>query len=76
MATLEELTTRRAAYLAAELRILDSQEYQVGAGGNARRNRRAELENIQAGIRELDTQIASLQGATQRRVHYIVPSCR
>ena len=33
-------------YLAAEARILQSQEYAVGQGGTARRNRRADLEQV------------------------------
>lgn len=76
MSTLQELQTRRAAYVAAELKILQSQEYVVGQGGNARRNRRADLETVQATIRELDDQIARAQNATTRRVFNIVPGCR
>lgn len=72
---LEELQTRRAAYVAAELKILQSQEYQVGQGGTQRRNVRAELEQVRAGIAQLDTQIdaetASAAGA--RRVYTAVP---
>lgn len=76
MATLEELQTRKAAYLEAEARILKSQEYTVGQGMNARRNRRAELADIQAAITKLDDQIAALQGAGARRVYRGVPGCR
>lgn len=76
MADLVELQTRRAAYIAAELKILKSQEYTVGQGGSARRNRRAELADVQAQIRELDTQIAQAQAAGGRRVYNIVPGCR
>ena len=70
MATLAELQARRAAYVAAELKILQSQEYQVGQGGNARRNVRAELAQVQEGIRECDRLIAA---ASPRRVYTIVP---
>jgi hypothetical protein len=76
MATLEELQARRAAYAAAELKILQSQEYQVGQGGNARRNVRAELASVQALIRELDQDIERLQAQAAgngRRVGRIAP---
>lgn len=76
MATLAELQTRRAAYVAAELKILQSQEYQVGQGGSARRNRRAELADVQAAIKDLDTQIEQAQAGTARRVYRVVPGCR
>jgi hypothetical protein len=76
MATLDELQTRRAAYVAAELKILKSQEYQVGQGMNARRNRRPEIERIQQGIKELDDQIAQITNAGARRLYGIVPGCR
>ena len=72
MSTLQELQTRRQAYLDAELRILQSQEYAVGDGSTARRNRRADLEQVRAAITELDAEIARFQAATSgRRVMYI-----
>lgn len=61
--TRDELQARLDAYLAAELRILKSQEYTVGDGGEARRNKRAELERVQAGIREIRIEIAALDRA-------------
>lgn len=73
MATLQELQDRRAAYVAAELKILNSQEYTVGQGGNARRNRRAELETVQATIKELDAQIEQKQALGARRSYTLVP---
>ena len=73
MATLEELQTRRAAYVAAELKILQSQEYVVGQGGTNRRSRRAELESVQAGIRQIDLEIDKLQARTTRRVYTLTP---
>ena len=76
MPTLLELQTRRAAYVAAELKILSSQEYTVGQGGNARRNRRAELVDVQAAIKDLDTQIQQLEGSGARRGFRVVPGCR
>lgn len=71
--TLAELIARRATYLAAEAKILESQEYQVGQGSTARRNRRADLTEVRAEIANLTTQIDRLQGAASRtrRVRYI-----
>lgn len=73
--TLPELQARRAAYMAAELKILQSQEYQVGQGSGARRNRRADLESIQSAIRDLDAQIdrATAAAGGHRRVYHITP---
>lgn len=72
--TLDQLKTRRDAYLAAELRILQSQEYRVGDGGNFRSNRRAELKEVRDAIAELDRQIAALEPATTgRRMFNVVP---
>ena len=75
MPTLVELQTRRAGYAAAELKILQSQEYQVGQGGNFRRNQRADLEQVQNLIRELDVSIAAEQARASgtRRAYRIVP---
>lgn len=75
--TLQELKDRRAAYLAAERRILESQEYRVGEGGTARTNRRAELAEVRQAITELDAQITALEPATAagggRRSFSVVP---
>lgn len=77
MPTLQELQDRKAAYLAAEKRILDSQDYTVGDGVVQRRNRRAELADVQRAIQELDAQIAALTpasaGGSGRRIYYGVP---
>ncbi|MBD9395601.1 hypothetical protein [Acidovorax sp. ACV01] len=73
-----ELAQRRLAnYLEAETRILQSQEYTVGQGGTARRTRRAELEQVQNGIREVRIEIATLTAAATRRgrVSYLRPRC-
>ena len=71
---LELAQQRLANYLAAEARILESQEYTVGQGGTARRNRRAELEQVQAGIKTTQAEIASLQAAQAgRRMTYLRP---
>lgn len=74
MATLEELQTRRAAYLAAELRILESQEYAVSGSASSRRNRRADLEQVRLAIAEIDAQITALGGGATlpaRPVQYV-----
>jgi hypothetical protein len=54
-----QLQTRLTAYLDAEVKILQSQEYTVGQGGSARKNRRADLEQVRAEIAQLNNQIAS-----------------
>lgn len=68
--TLAQLETRLAAYLAAEAKILTSQEYRIGD----RANKRAALEWIQAGIKECQTQIRELDPSQGRpRVGFAVP---
>lgn len=75
MATLAELKTRKAAYLQAEARILESQEYTIGDGVANRRNRRADLADVRAQIAELDQLIDNhpdtLSTQRPRRVVYI-----
>lgn len=78
MATIEQMQTRLAAYQAAELKALESQEYQIGQGSSQRRNRRADLEQIRAAIKELEDDIATAQAKTTRgarRVFHIGPRC-
>lgn len=60
------LRTRLQSYLDAEARILQSQEYTIGNGGTARRNRRADLEQVRAGIADCEAQIAQLEAAAAR----------
>lgn len=71
--TLVELQERRAAYMAAELKILESQEYTVGDGVVNRRNRRADLEQVRLAIAEIDAQISALEVVTvgTRRILYL-----
>ena len=77
MATFTELTTRLAEYRAAESLILKSQEYSVGQGGAARKNRRADLVDVQNQITKLEAAIAAApdnpanRGA--RRIRYFRP---
>ncbi len=75
--TYADLLARLAEYLAAESRILKSQEYTVGQGGTARRNRRAELEQVQAGIADVQMQISrhpdNPAAAGARRIRYLRP---
>ena len=54
-----QLQTRLASYLEAEAKILQSQEYTVGQGGGARRNRRADLAEVRSEITQLSSQIAA-----------------
>lgn len=72
---LQDAQERLANYLAAEARILQSQEYSVGQGGTARRNRRADLEQVQAGIKAVRAEIEQLQAVASRarRVTYLRP---
>ena len=67
MSTVAELRARRAQYLAAEAKILEAQEYQVGHGVTARRNRRADLEQVREEIARLDAAIAIAE-ATELRL--------
>lgn len=69
--TLQQWRDRLDAYLLAETRILQSQEYSVGQGGTARRNRRADLAPVQAGIQECRQQISLLEGAAAGRARTI-----
>lgn len=75
MTDLELAQQRLQQYLAAEARILQSQEYTVGQGGTARRNRRADLEQVQAGIKTVRSEIDQLQAVESRarRVTYLRP---
>lgn len=75
MTPIELAQQRLQAYLDAELKILQSQEYQVGNGNTARKTRRADLESVQAGIREARAEIAQLQAAAtrSRRITYLRP---
>ncbi len=78
MPTLDELQQRKAQYLEAEARILRSQDYTVSDGIVQRRNRRADLEQVRAAIKEIDLQIealtpASTSSSTGRRIYYGVP---
>ena len=76
--TYADLVQRLANYLAAEQKILQSQEYTVGQGGTARRNRRAELEQVQAGIADTQAQIGrhpdNPANAGSRRIRYLRPA--
>lgn len=71
--TLEQMQTRLDAYLAAETKILEGQEYTIGDGSTARRLRRADLAEVRAEIARLDQQIAAATAvqARGRRVLYI-----
>ena len=73
---LEQLRARLQTYIAAEGKILQSQEYVIGNGGTARRTRRAELESVQAGIASIRAEITLLearQSPRARRITYLRP---
>jgi hypothetical protein len=69
--TLEQLQQRLQAYLDAEAKILQSQEYTIGDGGTARRNKRAELASVQAEITRLQALIAKAEAANRPRILYV-----
>ena len=71
-AELKRWQDRLESYLAAEKRILDSQEYQIGQGYAARRNRRAELADVQKGISECQQKIGQLQAAQNPRARRVI----
>lgn len=77
--TYAELVGRLANYLAAEQKILQSQEYVIGQGGTARRNRRADLADVRDEIAKINALIAAApdnpanRGA--RRIRYLRPKC-
>lgn len=63
----DQLTVQRAAvqsrldaYLAAELKILQSQRYRVGAASTGRESQRADLAPVQKAILELRAELAAI----------------
>lgn len=72
-----EAQTRLTAYLSAEAAILGgAQEYTIGNGSTARKLRRADLEQIRAGIAEARLDLSAIQAAANpRRVLYLRPGC-
>lgn len=73
--TREQLQARLDAYLAAETKILQAQDYTIGQGSTARRLTRADLAEVRSAITDLRSQIAQLDNVTQRarRVVYLRP---
>lgn len=68
----EQLTTARnrlSAYLKAETAILTSQEYWMGS----KRMRRADLEDVQKKIKELQKEIARLESGGKNKMARVVP---
>lgn len=57
--TYAEIQDRLSRYLAAESKILQSQEYTSGQGGAALRSRRAELADVRDEIGKLQAQLAA-----------------
>ena len=68
---LESLRDRLARYLEAERKILDSQEYLIGNGESARKNRRAELQTVRDGIKDCQDQIDRIEAATNPRTRRV-----
>lgn len=73
--TRDELQARLNAYLAAELAILQGQEYQIGSGNGARRLRRADLEQVRTEIASIRTELAGMDARASgvRRIRYVRP---
>ncbi len=73
--TRDELQARLNAYLAAELAILQGQEYQIGSGNGARRLRRADLEQVRAEIASIRVELGGIdaRAAGVRRIRYVRP---
>lgn len=67
--TLAELQARRTAYMAAELAVLQGQEYRIRDGVIDRMMRRADLDVIRATIKDLDRDITAQ--SVSRRVLYL-----
>jgi hypothetical protein len=74
-----ELVARLANYLAAEQKILQSQEYVIGQGSTARRLRRADLSEVRDEIKSLQLQIEKAldnpANSGARRIRYLRPMC-
>jgi hypothetical protein len=77
--TYAELVARLANYLAAEQKILQSQEYVIGQGSTARRLRRADLSEVRDEIKSLQLQIEKAPdnpaNSGARRIRYLRPMC-
>lgn len=73
--TRAELQARLGAYLAAELAILQGQEYQIGSGNGSRRLRRADLEQVRTEIASIRTELAGMDARASgvRRIRYVRP---
>lgn len=73
--TREELQTRLDLYLAAEMKILQAQDYTIGQGSTARRLTRANLAEVQAEIKAIRSEISQLDLllTPSRRVFYLRP---
>ena len=70
---LEKAKARLDAYYEAELAVLSGQEYRIGS----RTMRRADLSEIRAAIKELESQVAELtaveSGGGRRKSYRITP---
>ena len=68
--TRNELQALLNKHLSSLDRILKSQEYAVGNGGEARRNRRAELKQVQDGIDKVRRELAAIDRIEAVRARY------
>lgn len=73
--TRADTQARLDAYLAAELAILQGQEYRIGSGYGARQLRRADLSEVRAQIDALRGELAAsdARASGARRVRYLRP---
>lgn len=72
--TLASAEATLAAYQAAELAVLNSQEYRISVGGNMRVMRRADLQQIRDGITYWNNQVRDLTNrATRGRSRTVIP---
>lgn len=69
---LAQLRTRLQQYYDAEEKILKSQEYTIGGADSSRKNRRAELDSVRAGIKDCETQIAQLETTLNPRSRRVI----
>lgn len=75
--TLQELRDQRALVYAAYTAALQSQEFQIGQSGTARRTRRVDFEQLRLELQRLDSEISRLEtvaSCTVCRVRYLRPN--
>ena len=73
--TLATAEARLQLYLDAEAKVLAGQSYSISTGSGSRTLTRADLAEIQSGIKLWDARAKALN-PSRRRTHYIVPDTR